>query len=68
MAEDRGCQLSDLSPDDLRTIHPLFGDDVTEVWSFQASAEKRDSEGGPSKRSLAEQVQKMRRYLSEEKA
>jgi hypothetical protein len=31
MAEDRGCQLSDLSPDDLRTIHPMFSDDVSLV-------------------------------------
>lgn len=31
MAEDRGCALSDLAPADLRTIHPLFGDDVAQV-------------------------------------
>ena len=24
MAEDKGCTLADLSPSDLRTIHPLF--------------------------------------------
>jgi len=33
MAEDRGCALSDLTPDDLRTIHPLFEDDVALVRS-----------------------------------
>jgi hypothetical protein len=31
MAEDRGCALSDLSVSDLRSIHPLFADDVTAV-------------------------------------
>ena len=31
MAEDRGCSLFDLMPEDLRTIHPLFADDVAEV-------------------------------------
>jgi argininosuccinate lyase len=31
MAEDRGCALSDLTPADLRTIHPLFDDDVAAV-------------------------------------
>ena len=31
MAEDRGCTLSDLTPDDLRTIHPIFVDDVSVV-------------------------------------
>ena len=31
MAEDRGCALADLTPGDLRTIHPLFADDVALV-------------------------------------
>jgi argininosuccinate lyase len=66
MAEDRGCALSDLTPDDLRTIHPLFADDVAAVWDFQRSAEMRDSEGGASKRSVLEQVQKLRAYLASE--
>lgn len=65
MAEDRGCSLSDLSPADLRTIHPLFEDDVAEVWNFSRSADARDTEGGASKRSLIEQVAKMRRYLAD---
>lgn len=66
MAEDRGCAMSDLSPSDLRTIHPLFEDDVSEVWSFERSAEQRDTEGGASKRSVLEQVEKMREYLQVE--
>jgi argininosuccinate lyase len=65
MAEDRGCPLSDLSPTDLRTIHPLFADDVAEVWDYNRSAEMRDTEGGASKRSVLEQVQKLRDYLKE---
>lgn len=31
LAEDRGCELSDLTVADLQGIHPLFGEDVTEV-------------------------------------
>jgi argininosuccinate lyase len=31
MAEDHGCKLSDLTVEDLKTIHPLFGEDVTQV-------------------------------------
>lgn len=65
MAEDRGCTLSDLTPADLRTIHPLFGDDVALVWDFSRSADARDTEGGASKRSLIEQVAKMRAYLAD---
>lgn len=63
MAEDRGCELSDLTPDDLRTIHPLFADDVAEVWDFRRSADMRDTEGGASERSVLEQIQKLRDYL-----
>ena len=63
MAEDRGVALSALSADDLRTIHPLFGDDVDAVWDFGRSADARDTEGGASRRSLTEQVAKMRAYL-----
>lgn len=65
MAEDRGCGLSDLSPADLRTIHPLFSDDVALLWDYGASADRRDTEGGASRRSLVEQVAKVRAYLDE---
>ena len=63
MAEDKSCELSDLTPVELRTIHPLFEDDVADVWDFQRSAEMRDTEGGASKRSVLEQVAKLRAYL-----
>lgn len=63
MAEDRGCALSDLTVDDLKTINPLFEPDVVDVWDFQRSAEMRDTEGGASTRSVLEQVQKLRSYI-----
>lgn len=65
LAETRGCALSDLTVADLQGIHPLFSEDVTLVWDFNRSAEMRDTEGGVSKRSVLEQVTKMRKYLSE---
>jgi argininosuccinate lyase len=37
-----------------------------QVWDFSASADARDTEGGASKRSLLEQVAKMRAYLAEQ--
>ncbi|KAG2493597.1 hypothetical protein HYH03_008115 [Edaphochlamys debaryana] len=66
MAEDRGCTLFDLSVADLKTIHPLFTEDVSAVWDFNRSAEMRDTEGGTSRRSVLEQVAKMRSYLGAE--
>eukprot|EP00878_Enallax_costatus_P011047 GHUV01011539.1.p1 GENE.GHUV01011539.1~~GHUV01011539.1.p1 ORF type:complete len:501 (+),score=129.31 GHUV01011539.1:1634-3136(+) len=68
MAEDKGVPLNTLTVADLQSIHPLFGDDVVKVWDFAASADARDTEGGASKRSLLQQVQKMRTYLAAEQA
>ena len=34
LAEDRGCQLSDLTVEDLKGINQLFESDVVEVWDF----------------------------------
>ncbi|GLI61286.1 hypothetical protein VaNZ11_003637 [Volvox africanus] len=68
MAEDRGVGLSDLGVADLQTIHPLFTEDVAAVWDFNRSAEMRDTEGGTSKRSVLEQVAKMKGYLAAEQA
>lgn len=63
MAEDKDCQLSDLTAEDLQAIHPLFEEDVMEVWDFDASAERRDTEGGTSRRSVLQQAQKLKDYL-----
>ena len=35
-----------------------------QVWDFNRSAEMRDTEGGASKRSVLEQVDKLKQYLS----
>jgi len=66
MAEDTGCGLNQLTVEQLQSIHPLFAEDVVQVWDYSRSADARDTEGGASKRSLMEQVQKMRTYLGAE--
>lgn len=37
-----------------------------QVWDFQRSAEMRDTEGGASRRSVLEQVAKLRTYLAQQ--
>ena len=37
----------------------------SQVWDYARSADSRDTEGGASKRSLLEQVAKMRAYLAD---
>eukprot|EP01104_Vermistella_antarctica_P003662 TRINITY_DN1390_c0_g1_i1.p1 TRINITY_DN1390_c0_g1~~TRINITY_DN1390_c0_g1_i1.p1 ORF type:complete len:487 (+),score=104.16 TRINITY_DN1390_c0_g1_i1:163-1461(+) len=64
LAEKKGVPLNQLTPEDLRTIHPAFSDDVTEVWSFQTSVERRDAIGGTSKRAVLEQVATLKKWLN----
>jgi argininosuccinate lyase len=47
-----------------RAAAAAAGEDVAAVWDFNRSAEMRDTEGGSSKRSVMEQVDKMRAYLA----
>ncbi len=39
---------------------------MCQVWDFNRSAEMRDSEGGASKRSVLEQVDKLKKYLADQ--
>ena len=64
LAEERGCVLSALSVADLQGLHPAFGDDVVQVWDFEASVERRDALGGTSRRAVLAQIQVLRRRLS----
>lgn len=65
LAEDRGCELSDLILEDLVPLCDKFEADVVSVWDFDRSADSRDTEGGTSRRSVLEQVEKLRAYLTE---
>jgi argininosuccinate lyase len=66
LAEDRNCELSELTVADLKGIHPLFEEDVETVWDFNRSAEMRDTEGGASKRSVLQQVEKLKAHLAKD--
>ena len=52
LAEERGCRLDDLKAADLKPLHEKFGDDVEDVWSFEASVESRASAGGTARESV----------------
>ena len=64
LSEDRGVPLSSLTVDDLKPLCAAFDADVAEVWSYEKSAESRDTEGGTSRRSVLEQCAKLRAYLA----
>lgn len=63
LAEDRKCELSDLTLSELRTLHPAFEDDVKLVWDPEQSVERRNAIGGTSRRAVHEQVQKLLAHL-----
>ena len=65
LAEDKKCALSDLTLDDLLPLNDKFEADVSDIWSYERSAESRDTEGGSSRRSVLEQCAKLRQYLEE---
>ena len=59
MAEDRHCELTDLTLDDLRTLHPAFDTDIALVWNMEQSVERRNAIGGTSRRAVLEQVARL---------
>ena len=64
MAEERGVSMSQLSVEDLKTLHPLFEQDVLQVWDFEKSVEQRCSLGGTSKKTVLIQINEMKKKLN----
>lgn len=56
--------LSSLTVADLKSIHPLFGDDVASVWSYEASVEKKNAAGGTSRSAVLGQIQAFKEYIT----
>ena len=65
LAESEGIALTGLSLAALRSLHPAFDEDVTEIWSYERSVEQRDVRGGSSRRAVREQIAALRQCLFE---
>ncbi|MGB5049049.1 MAG: argininosuccinate lyase [Caldilineaceae bacterium] len=65
LAEEQGVSLSALTAADLQTLHPAFGEDVADVWSYERSVEQRDAAGGSSRRAVLAQIEALRSWLRE---
>ncbi|MCL4834302.1 MAG: argininosuccinate lyase [Caldilineaceae bacterium] len=65
LAEESGVPLSALSPAQLQSLHPAFGEDVAEVWSYERSVEQRDASGGSSRRAVQAQIASLRGWLAQ---
>ncbi|PIA17574.1 argininosuccinate lyase [Coemansia reversa NRRL 1564] len=64
MAEDRSCQISDLSVADLKTLHPSFEKDVMQTWDFEKSVDRRSSIGGTSRATVKAQIDQLKQWLA----
>ncbi|KAI0306536.1 argininosuccinate lyase [Multifurca ochricompacta] len=64
LAESRKCQLNELTVADYKSLHADFGDDIHEVFDFEASVERRQAVGGPSRVMIDRQVAVLRERLS----
>ncbi|KAH9901096.1 argininosuccinate lyase [Cubamyces lactineus] len=64
LAEARQCQLNQLSLQDFRGLHEKFEEDVFKVFDFEASVERRQSIGGPSRKMLERQIAVLREALA----
>ena len=64
MAELQGLPLSHLAVEDLQKLHRAFAADVTSVWNFEQSVERRDVEGGTSRRAVLAQLAHLRAWLA----
>ena len=63
LAESKNISLSSLTVADLKSIHPLFDEDVLLIWSYESSVEKKNSEGGTSKSSVYAQITHIKKYI-----
>ncbi|KAJ7063191.1 argininosuccinate lyase [Mycena amicta] len=63
LAESRKCQINELTLADFRTLNENFEEDVTKVFDFEASVERRTAIGGTSRAMVERQVSVLRTML-----
>ena len=63
LAESKETALTDLTQEDLRSLHTAFGEDVSAIWSYERSVEQRDVGGGTSRRAVQEQIDELLQWL-----
>ncbi|MEL7463164.1 MAG: argininosuccinate lyase [Pseudomonadota bacterium] len=64
MAEDRGCDLPDLSLADMQSVEPRITDDVFSVLTVEASVASRTSYGGTAPDNVKAQIKRWKEKLA----
>ncbi|TFK54990.1 argininosuccinate lyase [Heliocybe sulcata] len=65
LAEARQCQLNELTLEDYKNLNSKFEEDVEKVFDFEASVERRQAIGGPSRKMIERQVSVLRAALED---
>ena len=60
-----GKLLEELSPEELKNISPLFGEDVYEALSLETCMGQRRSRGGPAVEETSRQIEELEQFISE---
>jgi argininosuccinate lyase len=62
---DKNVSLEDLFLEELKSIHPVFEEDVYEAISLKECVEKRNTIGAPGKKAMEEVMKVYEEYLKE---
>lgn len=65
LAETLQVPISNLSLEQYKQLCPLFEEDVSGVFDFEASVERRAAIGGPSLETIKRQVDTLRKALAQ---
>lgn len=57
LAEEKKVSIDTLSLEELKAIDSRFDADVTKVWDYEVSVERKSSLGGTSKNSVMKQIE-----------
>ncbi|PKU33526.1 hypothetical protein llap_16168 [Limosa lapponica baueri] len=63
LAESKGITINNLTLEDLKSISPLFGSDVSQVFNIVNSVEQYTAMGGTAKSSVTAQIEQLRELL-----
>jgi argininosuccinate lyase len=64
LAGEKRKRLDELTEEDYRYISPIFEDDVSSVYNFQQSVDRRSTTGGTGTESVNAQIKKARKLLT----
>ncbi|KAI0235610.1 Argininosuccinate lyase [Lamellibrachia satsuma] len=63
LAETNNCPLSELTPEQFKTVSAVFSEDVTNVWNYENSVEQYQSTGGTSRAMVEKQISQLEEWL-----